>query len=64
VRDENDFYWRPQLCFDGFCVNAGAAPRTVWDGFRIYYPKKNQVISARWKSFAVSDSFRLRERPF
>jgi len=63
VRDEDKiFYWQPQLCFDGLCVQTHAARRPTWDGFRLYYPKKNQVISVRWKSPAVSTVFRRREK--
>jgi hypothetical protein len=63
VRDEdNIFYWRPELCFDGLCVQTHAARRPTWDGFRLYYPKKNQVISVRWQSPAASTVFRRREK--
>ena len=37
--------------------------QVVWEGFRLYYPKKNQVISVRWKSPAVATSFRRRDAP-
>ena len=63
VRDEDRiFYWQPELCFDGLCVQTHAARRPTWDGFRLYYPKKNQVVSVRWKSPAVSTVFRRREK--
>lgn len=63
VRDEDQiFYWRPALCFDGLCVQTEAARRPVWDGFRLYYPRKNQVIAVRWQSPAVSTVFRRREK--
>jgi hypothetical protein len=63
IRDEDQiFYWRPQLCFDGLCVQTHAARRPVWDGFRLYYPRKNQVVAVRWQSPAVSTAFRRREK--
>lgn len=62
VREGNDFYWQPELCFDGFCVRAQAARRSTWEGFRLYYPRQNQVIAVRWKSPAVSNLFRRRDR--
>jgi hypothetical protein len=63
VRDENDFYWQPVICVDGFCATTHAARRVVWEGFRLYYPRKNQVISVRWQSPAVSGTFRRRDNP-
>jgi len=63
VRDEDQiFYWQPELCFDGLCVRTHAARRPLWDGFRLYYPRKNQVITVRWKSPAVATVFRRREK--
>jgi hypothetical protein len=46
---ENYFFWRPTLCFDGQCFTTHGARRTNWSGFRLYYPKKNQVISVEWE---------------
>lgn len=63
VKDEDSiFYWRPELCFDGLCVRSQAARRPTWDGFRLYYPRKNQVIAVRWQSPAVSTIFRRRAK--
>ncbi|TPQ29738.1 hypothetical protein C2U70_28195 [Bradyrhizobium guangdongense] len=63
VKDEDSiFYWRPELCFDGLCVRGQAARRPTWDGFRLYYPRKNQVITVRWQSPAVSTIFRRRAK--
>ena len=45
---ENYFFWRPALCFDGQCFATHADRRGIWPGFRLYYPKKNQVIAVKW----------------
>jgi hypothetical protein len=42
------FFWQPKLCFDGQCFSTHAARHSIWAGFRLYYPKKNQVISVEW----------------
>jgi hypothetical protein len=55
--DDGGFFWRPQLCFDGRCFDTHAARRSTWEGFRLYFPKKNQVIAAEWKNIAVLDTF-------
>jgi len=42
------FFWQPKLCFDGQCFATHAARHSAWAGFRLYYPKKNEVISVEW----------------
>jgi hypothetical protein len=46
---ENYFFWRPKICIDGQCFATQAARRSTWEGFRLYYPKKNQVVTVEWK---------------
>ena len=46
--DEGYFFWRPKICIDGRCFATHAARRSTWEGFRLYYPKKNQVITVEW----------------
>ncbi|MCX7310514.1 MAG: hypothetical protein NTV56_02055 [Alphaproteobacteria bacterium] len=50
VEGEGYFYWRPVICIDARCFATHPARQSTWEGFRLYYPKKNHVLTVEWKN--------------
>jgi hypothetical protein len=63
-RSQPSLRWRPRLCVDGLCVAGETAAFGIPALTQVYYPRRNQLVTAWPLSFYAPDAFRRRGPSF